>query len=248
MVRPAGSFSSQEAPSTIGISTAISAIMVSEMPSTPRREVDAEDGIQSTEKVSRNGTSSCRRRVARRRAVGDPQRDDDGQFGQREHQRDQLDRLRPARRTSRPAPARRPPAATDQESTQVARMFMRDLTNSSMQRRRPGCRRTSTGRRTGRTRSASAAIGRTARRARRPVPLTGTVDALGVGVDRAPGSARCPGRANSVSLIALPPTSARASATTAGTGIGGGDRHRPAADEPVGDERHRSPPRPAWRW
>ena len=59
MVRPAGSFSSQEAPSTIGISTAISAIIVSEMPSTPRVKLIPNDGIQSTEKTSWNGTSTC---------------------------------------------------------------------------------------------------------------------------------------------------------------------------------------------
>ena len=59
MVRPTGSFSSQEAPSTIGISTAISAIMVSEMPSTPRVKLTPKDGIQSTLKTSWNGTSSC---------------------------------------------------------------------------------------------------------------------------------------------------------------------------------------------
>ena len=58
MVRPAGSFSSQEAPSTIGISTAISAIMVSEMPSTPRVKLIPNDGIQSTLKTSWNGTTT----------------------------------------------------------------------------------------------------------------------------------------------------------------------------------------------
>ena len=58
MVRPAGSFSSQEAPSTIGISTAISAIIVSEMPSTPSEKLIPNDGIQSTENTSRNGTAT----------------------------------------------------------------------------------------------------------------------------------------------------------------------------------------------
>ena len=57
MVRPAGSFSSQEAPSTIGTSTAISAIMVSEMPSTPSVKLIPKNGIQSKVNVSPNGAS-----------------------------------------------------------------------------------------------------------------------------------------------------------------------------------------------
>ncbi len=59
MVRPAGSFSSQEAPSTIGTSTAISAIIVSEMPSTPREKLTPNDGIQSTEKTCLNGAAAA---------------------------------------------------------------------------------------------------------------------------------------------------------------------------------------------
>ncbi len=47
MVRPAGSFSSQDAPITIGTSTAISAIITSEMPSTPSENDTPNDGIHS---------------------------------------------------------------------------------------------------------------------------------------------------------------------------------------------------------
>ena len=55
MVRPAGSFSSQEAPITIGTSTAISAIMTSEMPSTPSENDTPNDGIHSQCTVASNG-------------------------------------------------------------------------------------------------------------------------------------------------------------------------------------------------
>src|SRR6478752_8714776 len=58
MVRPAGNFSSQEAPSTSGISTAINAIMVSEMPSTPRVKLIPNVGIQSTLNTSWKGTTT----------------------------------------------------------------------------------------------------------------------------------------------------------------------------------------------
>ena len=48
MVRPAGSFSSQEAPSTMGNSRAISAIITSATPSIPTLKLSPIAGIQST--------------------------------------------------------------------------------------------------------------------------------------------------------------------------------------------------------
>ena len=53
-MRPSGSLSSQEKPSTIGTSTAISAIITSAMPSTPSAKRVPNAGIQSTANSSWN--------------------------------------------------------------------------------------------------------------------------------------------------------------------------------------------------